>query len=155
MNKNSLLTASSLTVLAAVVSVPVHAQDAGATPNVEQVVVSASRISIAGYQAPTPVTVVSADQLLRDAQTDIGDTIRQLPAFGGSTSANNSVQSSLIVTGDAGLDEVNLRNLGVLRTLVLVDGQRVVASNINDGAVDLTTLPASLLQRVGVVTGGA
>ena len=155
MNKVALLAASSFSALVAAAAGPVYAQNTGTTPNGETVIVSASRISIAGYQAATPVTVVSADQLLRDAQTDVGDVIRQLPAFGGSTSANNSVQSSLIVTGDAGLDEVNLRNLGVLRTLVLVDGQRVVPSNINDGAVDLTTIPTSLLQRVDVVTGGA
>ena len=131
-------------------------QNTNAAPAaVEQVVVSASRISAAGYQAPTPVTVVNTEQLERDARTDIGDVIRELPAFGGSTSPNNSVQSSLIVTGDAGLNEVSLRNLGVLRTLVLVDGQRIVASNIVDGAVDLNTIPTTLLQRVDVVTGGA
>ncbi len=155
MNKATLLAASSITALVSAISSPAFAQDANASQGIEQVIVSASRISIAGYQAPTPVTVVSPEQLLRDAQTDVGDVIRQLPAFGGSTSANNSVQSSLIVTGDAGLDEVNLRNLGVLRTLVLVDNQRVVASNIIDGAVDLTTIPTSLLQRIDVVTGGA
>src|ERR1700692_731563 len=100
MTKATLLAASSITALVSAISSPAFAQDANANPNIEQVIVSASRISIAGYQAPTPVTVVSPEQLLRDAQTDVGDVIRQLPAFGGSTSANNSVQSSLIVTGD-------------------------------------------------------
>ena len=49
---------------------------------------------------------------------------------------------------------VNLRQLGVLRTLVLFDGQRVVASSVS-GGVDLSTMPSSLVQRVDVVTGGA
>ena len=154
MNRTCLLAASSLLAIAA--SSAAWAQDAAAnSEGVEQVIVSASRISIAGYQQPTPVTVVDSEQLERDARTDIGDVIRELPSFGGSTSPNNSVQSSLIVTGDAGLNEVSLRNLGVLRTLVLVDGQRIVASNIADGAVDLNTIPTTLLQRVDVVTGGA
>lgn len=120
----------------------------------EQVIVSASRISIGGYQQPTPVTVVTGDQLKRDAFTDIGDAIRQLPAFGASSSPNNTVAANYIVSGTPGINVVNLRNLGVLRTLVLFNGQRVVASALS-GGVDLSTMPTSLVQRIDVVTGGA
>jgi outer membrane receptor protein involved in Fe transport len=121
---------------------------------VEQVIVSASRISIAGYQQPTPVTILGADQLRRDGYTDIGDAIRQLPAFGASSSPNNTIGANFIVSGTPGIDVVSLRNLGVLRTLVLFNGQRVVASALS-GGVDLSTMPTSLVQRVDVVTGGA
>jgi outer membrane receptor protein involved in Fe transport len=121
---------------------------------IEQVIVSASRISIGGYQQPTPVTVISGDQLRRDAYGNIGDAIRQLPAFGASSSPNNSLAANYIVSGTPGIDVVNLRNLGVLRTLVLFNGQRVVASALS-GGVDLSTMPTSLVQRVDVVTGGA
>src|SRR6202000_3424197 len=154
MTKSTLLAASSM--LAIVASHSALAQDAGATGSstVEQVIVSASRISVAGYQAPTPVTVVGAEQLQRDAQTDIGDVIRQLPAFGTSSGPNNSSSANYIVSGTPGIDVVNLRQLGVLRTLVLFDGQRVVASSVS-GGVDLSTMPSSLVQRVDVVTGGA
>jgi len=120
----------------------------------EQVIVSASRISIGGYQQPTPVTVVTGDQLRRDAFTDIGDAIRQLPAFGASSSPNNTIAANYIVSGTPGINVVNLRNLGVLRTLVLFNGQRVVASALS-GGVDLSTMPTSLVQRIDVVTGGA
>ena len=120
----------------------------------EQVIVSASRISIGGYQQPTPVTVVTGDQLRRDAFTDIGDAIRQLPAFGASSSPNNTFAANYIVSGTPGISVVNLRNLGVLRTLVLFNGQRVVASALS-GGVDLSTMPTSLVQRIDVVTGGA
>ncbi len=120
----------------------------------EQVIVSASRISIGGYQQPTPVTVVTGDQLRRDAFTDIGDAIRQLPAFGASSSPNNTFAANYIVSGTPGINVVNLRNLGVLRTLVLFNGQRVVASALS-GGVDLSTMPTSLVQRIDVVTGGA
>jgi iron complex outermembrane receptor protein len=120
----------------------------------EQVIVSASRISIGGYQQPTPVTVITGDQLRRDAFSDIGDAIRQLPAFGASSSPNNTIAANYIVSGTPGINVVNLRNLGVLRTLVLFNGQRVVASALS-GGVDLSTMPTSLVQRVDVVTGGA
>jgi len=124
--------------------------------NVEQVVVSASRISIAGYSQPTPVTVVGAQQLATEAKADIGDAIRELPALSGS--GNQSPQSgsnSVTISGaPAGQSNVDLRNLGLLRTLVLFDGQRVVQSNIT-GGVDLNTIPTALVQRVDIVTGGA
>ena len=98
--------------------------------------------------------MIGAEQLRRDAYTDIGDAIRQLPAFGSSSSPNNTVAANFIVSGTPGIDVVNLRNLGVLRTLVLFNGQRVVASALS-GGVDLSTMPTSLVQRVDVVTGGA
>ena len=122
--------------------------------NVEQVVVSASRISIAGYEAPTPVTVVGSEQIARDSKTSIGDVIRELPAVGNSSSPTNGGGAGNIVSAITGVDTVNLRNLGITRTLVLFDGQRVVQSNVT-GGIDLSTIPASLVQRIDVVTGGA
>ncbi|MES2292519.1 MAG: TonB-dependent receptor [Pseudomonadota bacterium] len=126
----------------------------GADDTGETIVVSASRINVAGYQQPTPVTVVGTAQLERDAHTDIGDTIRQLPSFGASSGPSNGATAINVAAGNAGEDLINLRNLGILRTLVLVDGQRVVQSNIT-GGVDLSTIPSSLVQRIDVVTGGA
>jgi iron complex outermembrane receptor protein len=128
--------------------------DAPASSGVEQVVVSGSRIAISGYTQPTPVTVLDTATLERDANVNVGDSIRQLPALGASGSPNNNVGGSNVATANAGSDLVNMRNLGFPRTLVLVDGQRVVASNIT-GGVDLSTIPTSVLQRVDVVTGGA
>jgi len=135
-----------------------NAQDTTAP---ESVTVSASRIAIQGYEAPTPVTVIGRAQLDRDAQVDIGDAIRQLPSVGQSQSFSNGFHSSRGAEGDAGLDTVNLRNLGTVRTLVLFDGQRVVSSNPSGngtpqiGGVDLSTLPSTIIERVDVVTGGA
>ncbi len=155
MRKSHLLAASSMLAIAA--ATPVLAQtatDTGSAAAPEQVIVSASRIQIEGYSQPTPVTVVGAEQLARDAQTDIGDVIRQLPAFGTSSGPNNSNSANYIVSSTPGINVVNLRQLGVLRTLVLFDNQRVVASSVA-GGVDLSTMPSSLVQRIDVVTGGA
>ncbi len=147
MKKSYLFAASSLVAIGAFAS-SAMAQD------VETVVVSGSRINLAGYQAPTPVTVVGTEQLYRDAHTDIGDSIRELPSVGQSSSATNGASAGNISAATAGLNTVNLRNLGTNRTLILFDGQRVVQSN-NTGITDLSTIPTSLVQRVDVVTGGA
>jgi len=138
---------------------PTAAQTQGALASLEAesgdaIVVTGSRITREGYEAPTPVTVVGAEQIQRDARASIGDTIRDLPAVGSSTSPANGQGSSGIVAGTSGLDTINLRQLGNVRTLVLFDGQRVVASNIN-GSVDIRTLPQMLVERVDVVTAGA
>lgn len=133
-------------------ALPARAQDSAA---VEEVVTTASRISLASFEAPTPVLRLDRDKIDRDAKVDIGDLIRELPVMGPSASLNNGVNSANVSQGDAGLDTVSLRNLGVSRTLVLFDGQRVVSSNLLGGGVDLATIPATLVRRVEVVTGGA
>ncbi len=126
-----------------------------AQETVETVTVSASRIALQGYQAPTPVMQISRDKIERDAKIDLGDLIRELPAAGPSPSLNNGGNSLNVSQGDAGLETISLRNLGINRTLILFDGQRVVSSNLLGGGVDLTTLPVTLVKRVDVVTGGA
>ena len=129
---------------------PVLAQE-----TTESVVVSGSRISLHGYEAPTPVTEIGLEKIERDAKMDIGELIRELPATGASPALNNGGNAVDVSQGDAGIDTVALRNLGIARTLVLFDGQRVVSSNLLGGGVDLSTLPATLVKRIDVVTGGA
>jgi iron complex outermembrane receptor protein len=121
--------------------------------NVESVVVSGSRISIGGYEAPTPVTVVDLEKLDSNAYANITDDVRQLPQVN-SPPASFGVSQGAASPGTAGANLLNLRNLGINRTLVLFDGQRVVNSNLT-GGVDITTLPSTVVQRVDVVTGGA
>jgi iron complex outermembrane recepter protein len=152
MTKQKLLAALFLFGLAS--TMPSLAQDAGSATSVEQVVVSASRITIGGYQQATPVTVLGSADLQRDAQTNIADEIQKLPSVGTSTSPNTSVGSQSVSNGSAGGALVNLRNLGTQRTLVLFDGARVVSYDPS-GGVDLNLLPTNLVQRVDIVTGGA
>ena len=127
----------------------------------EAITSSASRLQIQGYEAATPVTVIGIEQLQRDAKPSIGDAIREMPSIGISDSPGNGSHSGNASQGDAGLDTVKLRGLGVVRTLVLFDGQRVVTSNPNAsgppaiGGVDLATLPSNIIERVDIVTGGA
>ena len=129
------------------------AQAQQASENVESVVVSGSRISIGGFTAPTPVTVVDAEKIESNAYANITDDVRQLPQVN-SPPASFGVSQGAASPGTAGANLLNLRNLGINRTLVLFDGQRIVNSNLT-GGVDITTLPSAVVQRVDVVTGGA
>lgn len=154
---NSLLYLSCSVAAMSVLSiVPANAQAAeDASRGVEQVTVTGSRISIQGYEAPTPVTVVDTADIQRDSFLNINSSLVQLPSVGISATLSNGVGAANLVQADAGLSTVNLRNLGVNRTLVLLDGQRVVSSNLLEGGVDMGTIPAGLVKRVDVVTGGA
>ena len=119
---------------------------------VEQVTVSSTRLQNAGFDAPTPTTVVSAAELQAQAKPSVFDAITELPALQGSTGAGYNTGST--TTGLIGLSALGLRGLSPLRTLVLLDSQRVVGGNFN-GVVDVSQMPQMLIQRVDVVTGGA
>src|SRR6185437_2351127 len=131
-----LMLGGSTAALVAAMPVAAFAQDT----DIEQVVVSASRVTIAGYQQPTPVTVVGAAQLEKDAYANIADAVRELPQVQSPPTSFSQSQGSGS-PGNAGLNLLNLRNLGNTRTLVLFDNQRVVISNLS-GGVDITTLPS-------------
>jgi outer membrane receptor protein involved in Fe transport len=117
-----------------------------------EITVTGTRIVRDGYSAPTPVSVISAEEINREAPANINDFVNTLPAVRGSATAANS--NGALSNGQAGVATVNLRNLGANRTLVLFDGQRSVSSTV-DGTVDVNTMPQSLIKRVDVVTGGA
>ncbi|MDX3910490.1 MAG: TonB-dependent receptor [Sphingobium sp.] len=136
-----------------------YAQDAAAPADVEdaapetmEITVTGSRIVRDGYDAPTPVSVISTKELKSEAPANISDFVNTLPAVRGSGTAATSNGS--LSNGAAGVNSVNLRNLGANRTLVLFDGQRSVASTTT-GQVDVNTFPQALIERVEVVTGGA
>ncbi|MBA2588082.1 MAG: TonB-dependent receptor [Alphaproteobacteria bacterium] len=123
-----------------------------AQEGVEQVVVSSTRLQSAGFDAPTPTTVISAADLEAQAKPSVFEAITQLPALQGSSGEGYNTGST--TTGLIGLSSLGLRGLSPLRTLVLLDSQRVVGGNFN-GAVDVSQMPQMLIQRVDVVTGGA
>lgn len=123
-------------------------EDASAKPEGE-IVVTGSRIPTAGFTAPTPVTVVGSEQLTKVAPSTIAEALRQLPSL-----TNTSGPQRNSGTSQGGQSFLNLRSLGATRTLTLLDGRRVVATNLT-GSVDVNIMPAGIVQRVEVVTGGA
>ena len=120
------------------------------TDSIEEIQVTGSRIITDGTQSPTPLTVVSADQLLSTTPSNLADALNKLPQFSGS-SGQQTIQNA---TGNATGNFLNLRNLGTQRTLVLFDGDRMPPTAAN-GTVDTNTIPQMLVQRVDIVTGGA
>jgi iron complex outermembrane recepter protein len=129
------------------------AQQAQEPASLDEIVVTGSRIVRDGYEAPTPVTVIGVEQIQQSGYPDLFYAIRTMPAFGtsgeGTRAGGNSVSS-----GRQGQNRFNLRNLGETRTLSLLNGHRIVSSDL-DGGIDTNVFPQPLVSRVDVVTGGA
>lgn len=108
------------------------------------VTASGSRIDRPGFNAPTPTVKVTPEDLQLSTHTNVAAALNDLPQFRGTVSPQTHT------TGvDAARAPVDLRGLGVSRTLVLLDGRRFSSDN------DLATIPSILISGVDVVTGGA
>jgi iron complex outermembrane recepter protein len=121
-------------------------------PTSNDIVVTGSRIVSSGFNAPTPTTTVSSQDLQQVAAPNIFNAITILPSLQGSTGAATGTFSTS--SGQQGLSSFSLRGLGALRTLTLLDGQRVVGANVT-GVPDISMFPQLLVTRVDVVNGGA
>ena len=121
------------------------------TETAQDIVVTGSRISRSGFAAPTPVTTVGRDRLGDLAASNVGEVLSQLPSFRASSSPSATQTTPGNTVGSRILE---LRGLGAPRTLVLVNGRRFVPTT-SQGTVDANYIPAILVQRAEVVTGGA
>lgn len=127
--------------------------EAPANSDTGEVTVTGTRVVRNGYQAPTPLTVVTQEEIQNGSPTNnIADFVNQLPSLSASIRPSNSRLE--LSSGIAGINALNLRSLGTVRTLVLIDGRRSVGSTANQ-VVDINTIPQALVERVEVVTGGA
>lgn len=115
---------------------------------VEEIIVTGSRIPRADLEANSPVTSFESEEFTLDAETNAVRKLQELPTFRPARSPNNG-QSSVFTGSYA-----DLRGLDRKRTLVLVNGRRWITT-ISDGGVDISTIPPELIERVDVVTGGA
>jgi iron complex outermembrane receptor protein len=115
------------------------------------IVITGSRIPQPNLTAVSPVTVVNSQEVRLSGATRAEDIVNSLPqAF--------AAQSGNVSNGSSGTATINLRNLGSNRTLVLVNGRRVVPGDPTPGngsAADINFIPATLIERVDVLTGGA
>lgn len=148
-------TAVAAAICAMLLSSTVRAQTAptdqkAEAASLQEVTVTGTRLQASGFDAPTPTAAVSVQDIQLRGLTNVADYLNELPAF---ASTDTPAARSFFTSGLA-TNLLNLRGLGPNRTLVLVDGQRQVASNIF-GAVDINTIPQALIKRVEVVTGGA
>jgi outer membrane receptor protein involved in Fe transport len=122
------------------------AQDAGEP---EEITVTGTRIQRSAVETPVPVTRVSADELDKMTPGTLIEALTALPQF------YDNIQPDQITGGQTGGGaNLNLRGAGVNRSLVLLEGRRVVPSN-RFGTVDVSAFPEELVSRVETVTGGA
>lgn len=122
---------------------------------VQEVEVTATRVDRSGYTAPTPTTIVGSGLIDQHAADSVGEVLDEVPEIRNTISptiggGNNSVY--------AGQYLIDLRGLGVSRTLVLVDGQRFVPQFVaghDTYGIDVSLIPTILVQQMQIVTGGA
>jgi iron complex outermembrane receptor protein len=130
------------------------AAEAGHEAAAEAIIVTGSRIVSNGGQSPQPLTVVSAEELLKVSPSNIIDALNTVPEFAASRSQTSNTSTGLgSGGGSAAANQLNLRNLGAIRTLVLLDNQRL-PSGTAIGTVDADIIPEMLIKRVETVTGG-
>lgn len=136
----------------ALIATPASAQVAPGAETADQgvadIVVTGSRIPQPNLESVSPVTVVNSQDFKLQGTTRPEDLMNSLPqVFAG--------QGGNIANGATGTATVNLRGLGSERTLVLVNGRRLVPGDPTSSAADLNAIPAALVKRVDVLTGGA
>lgn len=122
-----------------------------ADEDIEEVVVTGTRIVRSGASAPAPVTILNSEAISLAGEVNIATLLNQLPALGSTFS--QAASSGFI--GTTGLSFLDLRRLGTDRTLVLVNGRRHVGSQAGSAGVDINSIPQELVQSVEVLTGGA
>lgn len=145
---------------ALVVAMPAVAQDQVADVTDSQaasdradpgvITVTGSRIRRPNIDSPVPIATIEAKDLIERGSLSLGDSLAELPQLGSTFTQANSTR----FIGTAGINRLDLRNLGTTRTLVLVNGRRMVTSSPGTYDVDTNTIPSELLQRVDIVTGG-
>lgn len=137
--------------LAAAAAAPVQAQEsAEAAPEegggeIAEISVTGTRLT--NFTAPTPVTMFSGEDLQLKAVRNIADLMQDIPAL----RVNFNIGQVSAPLGSSNLD---LRGLGANRTLLLVNGRRFGATD-STGGVDINVIPAALINRIDIVTGGA
>ena len=161
MRKNQYLSnllATTIICGAAGIATPAWAQDdtqpqSGATQPADDqddpgIVVTGSRIPTPNLTAVSPVTVVNSQEIRLQGTTRTEDLINSLPqAFAG--------QGGNLANGASGTATVDLRGLGPNRTLVLINGRRLVPGDPAVPTPDINVIPSSIVERIDILTGGA
>lgn len=126
------------------------AADATSASEGDAIVVTGTRIQSPNQASIAPITTVTSDDITLSGTTRVEDLLNSLPQV-------TAGQSSTLANGATGTATVDLRGLGASRTLVLINGRRLMTGDPNStsSAADLNFIPASLVKRVDVLTGGA
>lgn len=136
------------TVGAASVSVPAFAQEGA--DEIEKIQITGSRIKRTDMETASPVQIIGAEEIRASGAVTLDNVLQQLTVVSGAN-VNAGINN-----GSGGDSTINLRGLGSARTLVLVNGRRMINSGTGaSSTVDLNSIPASLIERVEVLKDGA
>jgi iron complex outermembrane receptor protein len=135
------------TALAAILT-QASAADETQQQSVETVVVTGSRIPQTGVISDSPITAVSQQEIKSEGTTHIETLLNNLPSV-------TADQGQFQTNNTAGIATVDLRDLGSQRTLVLIDGKRLMPGDPTRPVADLNQIPAAMVDHVEVLTGGA
>jgi iron complex outermembrane recepter protein len=132
------------------------AQDAAeneeAEDSLEEIIVTGSRIPRNSFNLSTPLVSIGSEEITDAGLSSLAEIlIDEMPSLYESSSNTNS-QSQI---GNTGVTSANLRRLGSNRTLILIDGRRIVTNAYGSKTVSLNTIPSGMVNRVEVVTGGS
>lgn len=136
-----------LVAITAVSAADAEDDDSSKVQEVEEIVVTGSRLLRRDFNAPSPISTLDRDFLAASGQATLEASLNQMPQVQpdfGRTSNN---------PGD-GTARINLRDLGAGRSLVMLNGRRLAPSGVG-GAVDVNNIPKALIDRVEIITGGA
>jgi outer membrane receptor protein involved in Fe transport len=157
MKKHALLRASAATaVIALTIGTPAFAQNADVASDTatdtadagQDIIVTGTRLRSPNLESASPVTIVTAQDIALTGTTRVEDLVNSLPQV-------FAAQGGNISNGASGIATLNLRGLGSERTLVLVNGRRLAPGTPDTSAADINMIPAALIKRIDVLTGGA
>jgi outer membrane receptor protein involved in Fe transport len=120
----------------------------------ETVVITGSRILKSDLVGTTPVVSVNLEQMGNLGIENFADMATQLPQFAPSFGASRT-QSTFSGVATSGLNLANLRNLGSVRSLVLINGRRAAGGTSTSTSVDFNNIPTANIERIEIITGGA
>ncbi len=128
-------------------------QTTGKTKTLQTVIVTGSLIRRVDLETASPVTTIDRQTITHSGNLTVGNVLQQLPSIAGNATnpqhnSNGGGVASPLTEGGDGASRVSLRGLGTGRTLVLIDGQRMLNA-------DLNLIPQNMIQRIDVLAEGA
>jgi len=121
---------------------------------IAEVVVTGSRIARPNLESVTPVLAIGQQDFAALGMENFADVAASLPQFSPAFGVSRT-QSTFAGAANSGLNQVNLRNLTALRTVVLLNGRRLPGGTTTTTAADFNTIPTANVERIEVLTGGA
>ena len=119
-----------------------------------EIIVTGSRLP-SNTRTQQPTAIIGEEEFQAKGVLQVSEAISELPQMGTASGSRSQNNNSLNSGFGFGGEYVNLRNLGIQRTLVLVNGRRHVAGDPGTSSVDLSTIPSIMVERIDVVTGAA